>query len=372
MNILITFEYPFHYQGFGGGHQIILGYARAFADEGHKVYVCSSGSRQMNIEKNSKFFHIPTRTFSSVQGLNLLMVGLFSIFLMRLRKIDCVICFGGESFMASLFSTYLKIPTFLYIAAPDLPIFSGYKSIRNHLSLYIQFLSINKFNPIVLTLSDYLSERIIQNWKINKSRVFKIGVGLDSSYLTSNTHAIYIQCPKKIHVVTIGRIAFQQKPLDQLLGALENFLPNLREWCVIGSGQDEGELKKLVFNSKISGLTNFMGTLQPREIRQQIQRADLVILPSTQESLMLTAYEAISQGKITILNDVADLKRDFNGYPSVIFSKSCASNDFLVAIEFAVNNYEILSGETQAASNHVKKLMSWEGRINKFSSLAGF
>ena len=49
MRLLLTFEYPFHAMGYGGGHQITRGLARALARQGHEVHVACTGVDELGV-----------------------------------------------------------------------------------------------------------------------------------------------------------------------------------------------------------------------------------------------------------------------------------------------------------------------------------
>ena len=60
MNVLITFEYAFARQGYGGGHQIARGLARALARQGHDVHVVCSSPDELVAQRYEKHRRIGT------------------------------------------------------------------------------------------------------------------------------------------------------------------------------------------------------------------------------------------------------------------------------------------------------------------------
>ena len=109
----------------------------------------------------------------------------------------------------------------------------------------------------------------------------------------------------------------------------------------------------------ISNKVKFLGTLNSECIKEQLFLSDIVVLPSNSESLMLTAYEAISMCRITVLNDVADLKRDFENFDSVLVLDKADEKSLFDGLHYAMDHYTKLNSKVEDASIFVRDNMNW-------------
>lgn len=368
MKIFLTLEYPFHKFGYGGGSQILLGLAEGLADVGHEIYIITSGVDEVGaaIKLPQCKFYGTVISYGRFL-LNPTIVGLFTIFLLLVNRPKVVIGFGGESFFVSIACRLLNIQFYSFLAAPNLPEFSQLVNRRSNGNLYLQYLA-TTFATSVFTLSNYLSNQAINLWNIRRDKVVTIGGGISNIFLDKKTQ------PWSSHslngtfkLATVGRIAFNQKPLNILCETIHKLGDRVSSWSVIGSGQDllslKAQVKKLGLDQKVK----FLGTLDSIEIKNQLLMSDIIVLPSTHESMMLTAYEAISQNRITLVNDVADLHHNFQGYDSVVFFEDISINSFFNGINYSMDNFQRLSQESTKAATFVKSRMNWSSCARKIN-----
>lgn len=366
MHILLTFEYPLHKVGYGGGHQIFLNLAANLSAIGHQVSLVNSGFDQVNAK-----LRIPSCRFYSTKIsinrflFNSFFVGLYSFLLIAVNRPRAVIGFGGESYMASIACKLFRIKFYPFFASPYLPSFDSYISRRINFNIYLQYLSIRN-SAAVFMLSNYLLNQAIEKWNIKEDKLFKIGAGLDKEYLKTNLDvARNISEKYSFNILTIGRIDFRHKPLNSLCHAISRLNGRINSWTVVGSGPDLKDLINLSKNINVAKKTKFLGTLNSAEIIFQLNCCDIVILPSNYESLMLTAYESISQNKVTIVNNVADLKKDFSACESVIFMEASDEDSMVFKLNYAMDNYLQLASKASMATELVRKNLSWTISANR-------
>ena len=361
MRIFLTWEYSFQKKGFGGGAPIILGIAEQLLNLGNEISLITSGIDEIGASTKFPGLKFYTTYFSiNRYVINPIFVGLYSAILIIVKRPQLVISFTGESFLLSLLCRTIGIRFCVYLAAPELPRFNNYKNIKLNFSLYLQYLAAKKCKRIFV-LSRYLSNQAIINWSIDKRRIVFIGCGIDREYLRSSYILKESADTKKVFkIISIGRIAFKQKPLDILAHSIAELKDYIYSWTIIGSGQDLMALKELIINLGIQEKVIFFESYSANEIKKQISAADIVFLPSNYESLMLTAYESISQNKITIVNNVADLKKDFDQFPSVIITSDSTKIAYSQSIKYAMENFKILSAQCAYSSNYVIKKMNWD------------
>lgn len=98
-------------------------------------------------------------------------------------------------------------------------------------------------------------------------------------------------------VVTAARLV-EGKNIEHLVEAFARVLASIPEarLVVIGDGPERGRLEALVAGRSVIGAVDFRGHLPNREVREQMARAHLFVLPSAPESLGNVYFEAMSLG----------------------------------------------------------------------------
>lgn len=165
----------------------------------------------------------------------------------------------------------------------------------------------NKFNKMFPELSE---KTFVANSGINEDVKRRRGVEAWQNY--ASTHP-------RIHtsIMTCANL-IKRKNIDKLILAvkdLEGF-----ELNIIGDGKELSRLNLLAQQSKI----NFLGRLPHKEVLEEMQKSDIFILPSVNETFGMVYLEAMASGCITVCtrNDGVDgiIKDDENGFlcdPSV-------------------------------------------------------
>lgn len=104
---------------------------------------------------------------------------------------------------------------------------------------------------------------------------------------------------RKITVLYAGRL-MEQKGIQQVLKCLPLLSQYNIEFVILGSGDYEVELKKLVNNLSIQEQVFFIERKSRQEVYEYMKKADIFIMPSYHETFGLVYPEAMSCGCITI------------------------------------------------------------------------
>lgn len=336
MKILFTYQFPFHMKGYGGGQQIIRGFAISLAKLGHDVYVVCPGFDELDLNTND----YPVKYIYSQQYSKKFSF-IFSIFhsLKNIVKIrpNLVCSFTGEASFVIPFCRLNNIKNSTYLAAPVLPDFTpifkiqSIKNIRFNFSTFLQMIGV-KFCANNFIISNYLKNQLVGRWNINEAKCYVLGCGLSEIFfeqLLKNTI--------KYDFISIGRIALKQKPLDKIALALSNINHLWNSWTIIGTGDDELYFRELVKELKISDKIIFAGTKSSIEIKEIILEHKVVLLPSSYESFFITAFESLALNKIVITNDVADIKLHFGNFANAIILDDLNLDTCINAIMYSIN-----------------------------------
>jgi glycosyltransferase involved in cell wall biosynthesis len=355
--VLLTFDYPFKRQGFGGGHQIFAGFAAELQRQGASVTLLASGPDEMGV-----FDEFPGRihwvkTAQSRYTARQWKIGWVGFQKVMTGRFTTVTSFGGESLLVGLACQIRGIPFTTYVAAPEVYDFHAWKPLRNNLEQFYLYLASRFFAAQVFVLSSFLSDRVISRWRIAQKRVKTIGCGLHRAYLKQQREDL--RSPEKYRIVSLGRIALDQKPLDRALFALDSVADRIDSWTIIGSGPDQNTFKKLLVSSPIATKVHLLGTLHPDSAAQTLLLADIVFLPSYQESMMLTVYEAAVAGKVIVTNDVADIKTHFTGVDSVCIAREPTVEGLSEAIRYAIDHWPRLFAGRHLARDRALERCDW-------------
>lgn len=133
-----------------------------------------------------------------------------------------------------------------------------------------------------------LQKRFLELFPNFEQKTFVAPSGIDKNFI--NEKEISFSSP--IKVITCANL-IKRKNVDKIINAvkaLESF-----ELTVIGDGPELRKLKKLV-NYKIK----FLGRLEHKRVLEEMEKADIFILPSLNETFGLVYLEAMASGCITV------------------------------------------------------------------------
>jgi glycosyltransferase involved in cell wall biosynthesis len=363
LRILFTYEYPFHRIGYGGGQQITRGLAKQLARMGHDIHVCCPGTDEMQIAESDALatYHFSGNYSKRWSGLE---TAWRSARLIGQLRPDNVCCFTSESVWIVPFCNLLKIPTAVYLAAPDLPSFrlrnwAALKRIRFMWPVFLMRLATSVAKKVT-TISDFSSRQANTNWGVPWEKLDSVGVGLDDVFIKPIETSKLTSSTGGIRFISIGRFALKQKPLDVMAESLAKLPISWQRWTLVGSGPDEQKFRAKLIELGILDRVVFAGTLNSTQIAALLLENDVVLLPTNYESFFITAYEAAAMGRIVVTNDVADIKKYFGNTSSVIIADSVSCEDFTQAVTHAISRGISLQRIAEATAMRVKVEINWE------------
>ncbi len=102
---------------------------------------------------------------------------------------------------------------------------------------------------------------------------------------------------RKARIVFVGSLAQLYKAPDVLIDAFATCQPHIdAELVIVGSGRYQHELEERAKDHRIGGCVHFCGQLtNPVDVRSELDRADLFVLPSRVEGLPRAMIEAMAR-----------------------------------------------------------------------------
>lgn len=166
---------------------------------------------------------------------------------------------------------------------------------------------------------------------------------------------------EKLTLISTGRLA-PHKGYHFLIRALEG-IENV-ELILIGGGKQKAELETL--SKKLNVETIFKGKLQHSQIVDELQKADVFVLPSVTEGMSNSLLEAIACGLPVLVTNVggsAELVKD-NGF---IVEKANYST-LREKIKLYLSDKKVIKKHSEA-SLRISQNMSWGNVANEYYNI---
>jgi glycosyltransferase involved in cell wall biosynthesis len=113
------------------------------------------------------------------------------------------------------------------------------------------------------------------------------------------------------HLLFMGRIEFNQKGLDLLIGAFSRISQNSDldlQIAGTGSSEDLKQLENLLDKKRIRDRVRVLGRIEGRKKSDYFKNSFAIVIPSRYETFSLTALEAMSFGKPIVCFDIDGMR----------------------------------------------------------------
>jgi colanic acid/amylovoran biosynthesis glycosyltransferase len=132
--------------------------------------------------------------------------------------------------------------------------------------------------------------------------------GIDSEFFAPRDNAAAPQPGRRKKIVSVGRLV-EKKGHEVALAVVRALLDRSLdiEYEIIGSGDIEARLRERAAELGVHHVTQFSGELDPTEVRNRLQDADVVLHPSWNEGFGVAVLEAQSVGVPVVCSDAEGL-----------------------------------------------------------------
>lgn len=157
-----------------------------------------------------------------------------------------------------------------------------------------------------LAISDYNYKNLI-SFGANPQKIIFHPVGINVNKFLFRRQSIPVKRLNTIIILTVASLV-KEKGLQYGIQAISKLLkdypkPHL-EYRIIGGGQLEEQLRKLVEELDLGEVVHFLGPLEQEKVIQEIQKAHIFLLPSVAEALPTVLMEAQAVGLPIIATNV--------------------------------------------------------------------
>lgn len=158
---------------------------------------------------------------------------------------------------------------------------------------------------VVLTVSKYLMERILELCPEAKEKLWLVYNGVDIETFFPIKHRLVFR------LLDVGNILIYKKGLDTLIEALPKVVDRYPETLLTHIGKDtqgnKEELLSLAKKLKVSDHVVFRGFVSDEELVSAYQTSDIFVHPARQEQFGVVLLEAMASGLPVIAGDACGI-----------------------------------------------------------------
>lgn len=230
-----------------------------------------------------------------------------------------------------------------------------------------------KYANILTALSSFLIYRAERLGWSGKSFIIPNGVNLKvfSKRFSKNDvlKMEYLLCKKKneIFLVTSSRLT-RKNAVDDIIKSLTKMPRNI-SLVILGSGEEEGYLRNISADLNVKDRVKFIGFVDQEKIPEYFSACDIFVRPSRSEGFGNSFIEAMSSRLPVIATPVGGITDFINDKETGIY---CAPNNpqsIADAVEFILNNPELVRDIILKAEKMVKEKYSWENVSSQMLSV---
>lgn len=302
--------YPFYH---GGAEEVMFDYAKILA-KNNEVTVYTSfdkGTAKRTLD-NVNFYYLSKNIKRSNRKGNHSLIGVFSFAvsaLLKKRRItnfDVVFLDSIHYFYPLLFLKHLKrknkrVVTIFHEA------WYRYRKSKG-LSAAISFimgLSIKRlihYSDAMISISDPTTRSLIENYNVDKDKVFTIPLGIDLDYIYNNISLKPLN-EREYDIAFVGRFA-AIKRISDLIDAVSTIVNSCRSLKValVGDGPQMGLIQKKILDLKLSKKVYIYGFVDENMKYSILNNSKLFILPSEREGFSLSTLEAMALGCVPVVS----------------------------------------------------------------------
>lgn len=342
----------------GGISRYVTTLAKALKEEGHTVFVASSGGELERVlsENGIKHIYLNIKTKSELSPKIIKSFFALKTFLEK-ENIDLIHAHTRVTqVVAALLSFCRKVP---YVSTCH-----GFFKKRLGRRIF------GCWGYKTVAISEAVRDQLIGDFKVEKKRVSLIHTGIEIARFQQNIseemkttirHKWNLnQAPV---VGTIGRLS-SVKGQDVLLRAAKRLLSDFSDIKIllVGTGPDEMRLKKL---SRTLGLDkNIIFAAPVFDTRDTLPIIDVFVLPSIKEGLGLSLIEAMAAGKPCIASSVGGIESLIKDGVTGVLVKPGDPEELARAIKYMLSNRD----KAEAFKDEARKRVANDFNIVKMVS----
>ncbi len=350
----------------------------ALCDKGCEIHVLLSGSEMKTVTTNGVTLHYFKSPFFSSSGF------VFSIFCIRkineiINKygIDIIHGQSPSSFGYALLSRK-KIPFIVTAHSSSFgEIFSFTNTPLSNITLRIMrdLLFVQPLTTLLTKIEYGFADKTIAV-SANLADEIKCFYHIPEKKIVVIHNGIILPHRKQINtenvnhtILFVGRLIWRKgvKHLIDALPSITSKYPDTK-LIIVGNGEQEESLKKLVCTHKIQDSVKFMGKISNETLLNLYLKIDVYVQPSIYEPLGIAIMEAMSNGKSVIASNVGGIPELITNWKDGVLVKPANSSEIGEAILTLFSNSALKENLGGQALKKMK-MFTWKKIAEKTSGL---
>jgi glycosyltransferase involved in cell wall biosynthesis len=260
------------------------------------------------------------------------------------------------SWIAMVAARVLDIPFSMTLHGSDLLIHAAYLDMKL------------KECQFCVTISEFNRRHILENCpQTDPTKIFVQYLGVDCAVQTASPTK---SDDSPFRLLTVGRLQAVKDHafLVRACSLLKN--GGLRFLCSIaGEGPERASLEKLICDLQLKQEVRLLGALSRREVNDQYEKADLIVLTSHSEGIPLTLMEAMARGKVVLAPAITGMPELVEDCITGFLYRAGSLEDFVARVELISVTQSALSELRGAARQHVMEHFNREKNTAAFCDL---
>jgi glycosyltransferase involved in cell wall biosynthesis len=293
---ILSYSFP---PKMGGGEIMVSNLASYLSEKGNDVFIIGNCEGSMETHKNYFVFRTPSVCCESVSRIAHLLVGPFMLLSLHLKnKIDVI-------HVAGLTDLFVALPIKLTHRVPIVLRLSTWKdpSIVNRLKKLVSFTA-----DVIIALNSSMSAEMARGG-FNENQIVTIFNGVSINKFTPS-----LKDRPKIVMLWVGRLDSGKRPhwAIEVLSLVKKKYNNV-SLQIVGKGNNEEQLRKLISRCGLHDSVSFLGYLSNSAIAEIMRNADIFLLTSKGEGMSNALLEAMACGLVVVTTSASSIDVVQNG-----------------------------------------------------------
>jgi glycosyltransferase involved in cell wall biosynthesis len=262
------------------------------------------------------------------------------------------------SWIAMVAARVLDIPFSMTLHGSDLLVHAAYLDIKL------------KHCQFCVTISEFNRRHILETYPdVDPAKIHVQRVGVNCRVPAARLGSVKSE-ESPLIMLSVGRLhavkdhAFLVRACHMLKSC------GLRFVCsIVGDGPERPRLEKLIRDLHLEQEIRLLGELARRELDEQYEKADLVVLTSRREGIPLVLMEAMARGKVVLAPAITGIPELIVDGSNGFFYRPGSLDDFVARVELIKAARSALTALRQNAREHVLRHFNHEESLASFCQL---
>lgn len=210
-----------------------------------------------------------------------------------------------------------------------------------------------EYGDLFLSISDYNRKNLI-GFGLSPNKIIHHPVGIDINLF--NYKERKFNTKRQINILTIGRLVWE-KGYEYSLPAIKRLLDEKYDvkYTIVGEGYKRKEIEQLIIKLGLEKHVDLVGEKVGKDIVNELDRADIFLLPSIAEALPVVLMEASYSGLPVVATKVGSTNELVIDNQTGVLVESENHETIFFALKMLMHKPEIWNVFGQNGHHHIKR-----------------